>query len=205
MYKLFLSDRTIILDKEATGYKNGEYLTVTPDDPIVVDKAKLLQKVQNTKKLILISEEADTVFDRIVSQFSPIYAGGGVTTNEHGEILMIFRHTRWDLPKGKLEPGENIEECALREVTEECGVDPAGLALGKFLTETFHLYQLNGEWIVKKTSWYAMTYTGKQKPTPQTEEDITALEWVNPAKLDTYLRTTYPTIVDVFAAAGFHI
>lgn len=36
--------------------------------------------------------------------------------NEKEEILMIFRMSKWDLPKGKLDPGEKIEECALREV-----------------------------------------------------------------------------------------
>ncbi len=38
------------------------------------------------------------------------------------EILMIFRRGKWDLPKGKLDKGESLEACALREVEEETGL-----------------------------------------------------------------------------------
>ena len=39
-----------------------------------------------------------------------IIAGGGIVTNELGELLMIFRRGKWDLPKGKLDKGESIED-----------------------------------------------------------------------------------------------
>jgi 8-oxo-dGTP pyrophosphatase MutT (NUDIX family) len=45
-----------------------------------------------------------------------IIAAGGLVLNEDKEILMIFRRGFWDLPKGKLDPDETIEHCALREV-----------------------------------------------------------------------------------------
>jgi glyoxylate carboligase len=32
-----------------------------------------------------------------------IIAGGGVVTNAQGDLLMIFRRGKWDLPKGKLD------------------------------------------------------------------------------------------------------
>ena len=35
---------------------------------------------------------------------------------------MIFRRGKWDLPKGKLDKGEKIEDCAVREVEEETGL-----------------------------------------------------------------------------------
>jgi 8-oxo-dGTP diphosphatase len=39
------------------------------------------------------------------------------------EIAVVHRPVRqdWSLPKGKLDPGESDEECALREVLEETG------------------------------------------------------------------------------------
>ena len=40
------------------------------------------------------------------------------------EILVVHRprYDDWTLPKGKAEPGESDEECALREVEEETGL-----------------------------------------------------------------------------------
>lgn len=55
-------------------------------------------------------------------------AGGAVLRTGPGrqaEILLVHRpgHRDWTLPKGKVEPGEAEEECALREVAEETGFD----------------------------------------------------------------------------------
>lgn len=40
-------------------------------------------------------------------------------------VLLVHRpsHDDWSFPKGKLDPGETIEEAALREVREETGLD----------------------------------------------------------------------------------
>jgi 8-oxo-dGTP diphosphatase len=57
-----------------------------------------------------------------------VRAAGGVISrrNERGEVevLLVHRphHGDWSFPKGKLEPGESDEECALREVWEETGL-----------------------------------------------------------------------------------
>jgi len=37
-------------------------------------------------------------------------------------MLFIYRFNKWDLPKGKLDNGESVSECAIREVEEECGI-----------------------------------------------------------------------------------
>lgn len=122
-----------------------------------------------------------------------IKAGGGVVVNPEGEILMIFRRKCWDLPKGKLDKGETIEECALREVREECGVQ--NLALGQFICTTRHEYQERGTQIIKETSWFEMQGSGKL--TPQTEEDIESARWVVPSEVETLLKNSYPTIQEV--------
>ena len=52
-----------------------------------------------------------------------VIAGGGVVvTGRSRDILLIRRHGIWDLPKGKRERGEAVQDCALREVAEETGV-----------------------------------------------------------------------------------
>jgi len=54
-------------------------------------------------------------------------AGGIVIDKETGtpRVLLVHRpsYDDWSFPKGKLEPGETIEEAALREVREETGLD----------------------------------------------------------------------------------
>src|SRR5712675_1894974 len=99
-----------------------------------------------------------------------VQAAGGLVQNERGEVLFMFRKGKWDLPKGKLDPGETLENCALREVTEETGVSQ--LELTKFLLVTEHEYEEKGMAILKETHWYLMKTNGKQILVPQAEEDI---------------------------------
>lgn len=111
-------------------------------------------------------------------------AGGVIVRKNHGskgrqkEVLLIRRNGVWDLPKGKLEESESIEECAIREVEEETGVKP--LQLIEPLCETFHTYSEGGTDIKKSTQWYLMKADQEdafQKMSPQGEEGITDLRW----------------------------
>ncbi len=64
----------------------------------------------------------------VVPPAKPILAGGAVVTRRHPlrgtELLLIHRqrYDDWTLPKGKVEPGESLPACAVREVFEETGV-----------------------------------------------------------------------------------
>ncbi|MEF9950565.1 MAG: NUDIX domain-containing protein [Mucinivorans sp.] len=127
-----------------------------------------------------------------------IKAGGGVVINPKGEILMIFRRGHWDLPKGKLEEGESIECCALREVEEECGI--GDLILGRFICITEHNYTEHGCDLIKQTHWFAMQ--GEGLLTPQLSEDITRACWVDPAEVPVFLEQSYPSIAEVFREFG---
>ena len=125
-----------------------------------------------------------------------IIAAGGLVTNEKGELLMIYRRGKWDLPKGKLDEGETIEECAVREVTEETGV--TGITLGRLIDIGYHEYfdkWLNDD-VIKETHWYEMKAL-EQQLIPQTEEDITDIKWVKGEELSSCLSDSYPNIVDI--------
>ncbi|MCA6439510.1 MAG: NUDIX hydrolase [Sediminibacterium sp.] len=126
-----------------------------------------------------------------------IIAAGGLVQNPSQEILLIFRRGFWDLPKGKLDPGETIEACAIREVEEETGL--TNLTLHKFITITKHEYfdPFHKQDVIKESHWHAMTINDYQNGTPQTEEDITEMKWVSIKEIASYFPTMYPTIVDV--------
>ncbi len=126
-------------------------------------------------------------------------AAGGWVRNDHGQVLWIYRLGHWDLPKGKLETGENIEDCAVREVEEECGL--TDIRLGKKLTETVHEYIQNGEHYRKTTHWYAMEVEGCPVLSPQTEEGIEWVRWVSEEEWSTEVARSYSTIQAVVAAA----
>ena len=108
---------------------------------------------------------------------------------------MIFRRGKWDLPKGKLDKGETLEECAVREVKEETGLE--NVQLKKFMLTTFHTYNEFGRHILKESHWYRMKAASSQPLKPQTEEDIQQIAWVKPAALSEKLKNSFPSIKDV--------
>lgn len=124
-----------------------------------------------------------------------IVAAGGLVRNDQNELLMILRKGHWDLPKGKLDEGETIEECAVREVEEETGLQQ--LQLGDLISVTVHHYTENNEEIEKETHWYKMRVHGNPKLIPQAEENITDIHWVSDARLHEYTATTYKNIREV--------
>jgi len=128
-------------------------------------------------------------------KFTLIKAGGGLVTNDNNEVLLIHRRGKWDLPKGKLDKGETIEECALREVIEETGLKK--ISLEKPLQITYHTYHEGTKFVLKESHWYSMKASGIQNLTPQTEEDITEIKWVKPGDLNNYYKEAFPSVIDV--------
>lgn len=129
-----------------------------------------------------------------------IIAAGGLVTNPQGQILWIFRRGFWDLPKGKLDEGETIQTCAVREVEEETGIKNIRLHdLLKFTNHTYFDTHLNQE-VVKRTYWFHMTIPTEQKRIPQATEDIEKIEWHSLATAKHCLEQTYPSIIEVIEA-----
>ena len=125
-----------------------------------------------------------------------VIAGGGKVYNDKGEILFIYRNDKWDLPKGKIEGVESIEETAIREVMEETGV--AGLEIIKPLETTYHIFKRNGEYRLKITHWFEMITDYKGELTGQLNEGIDKVEWVNADDVDHKLENSYENIKLLF-------
>lgn len=107
-----------------------------------------------------------------------ILAAGGVVINQYDELLMIYRRTIWDLPKGHLEKNETLEQCALREVREETGLQT--LEVMRFLGISEHVYfdnKLNEE-VTKQTHWYEMRGDKHERLQPLEIEGIEWIDWL---------------------------
>ena len=127
-----------------------------------------------------------------------IIAGGGWVWNDNGQLLVIERNGRLDLPKGKLSRNETIEECALREVEEECAIEQLELLSGPF--HTYHSYKYKGEFALKTCFWYHMKVDGSPALLPQEEEGITAAYWAYPEQVRLRLKEmpTFTSLKEVF-------
>lgn len=203
--KIFLNDTPLILTTDREAYIN-EY----PDTErynvftgaTLRSFTQALQTVERPGATGAIIEDVSpaALLGQLEAMYRPIDAGGGVAYNEDDEILMIFRKGKWDLPKGKLDAGEEIDECAVREVKEETGLN--SLTLSDKICDTYHIYTQKNEQILKRTAWYKMTGTLADKLKPQKEENIMEARWVKQKDLGPLLKQSYEAVREVLRMAG---
>ena len=205
--KVYYNDKPIIVTNDPEIYKGSnvaaagfQVLSVFNDANF--DMAKQMLDKKDNGGIIIKEESSVTLVKHLDKLFKIIQAGGGLVANEKNELLLIFRRGKWDLPKGKLDKGESIDQCALREVREETGIRQ--LKLGDKIAETWHLYNEKNKNIVKHTTWFRMTASDAEKLQPQAEEDILEVKWVNPAALAPFMGNTYSAIKDVMRMAGMN-
>lgn len=171
-------------------------VTLTAEETI--SRAKITTFLGKYNKVALLSPSPRDLFESIAEQFVWIEAAGGVVECDEGDVVMIRRNERWDLPKGHREEGEDYATCAAREAEEETGVKVA--SVGRLLARTIHCYQLFGRWEMKFTAWYAMRAKCRSELSPQQSEGIICAEWVPRNKIEENISTSFPTIKSVFAA-----
>ena len=124
-----------------------------------------------------------------------VRAAGGIVTDDAGDMLLIRRNNRWDLPKGKVEAGETLLQAALREVEEETGINVIVNKSTCGPVKTYHMFNLYGGWHLKQTSWFPVHAEGvRPQGKPQDEEGITEVVWVNPDEWYHRLQSSYGTL-----------
>ncbi len=200
MYKIFINDKPFIISNKNVDEKRFEELETIQFQPIV-SIMDLVRKAEdkNSKGILLICEDPKSIFLEFRAHFTSIEAGGGVVFNKDHQVLLIKRLGKWDLPKGKIDPGEKMEECAIREVEEECGIDR--LSIKNYLGNSYHSYKLQGHRFLKITHWYIMETEFEGKMTPQAEENITEVIWQDWSTIQIEELETYTSIKEILHEA----
>jgi 8-oxo-dGTP diphosphatase len=99
--------------------------------------------------------------------------------------LILDQNDQWTFPKGHIEKGEKTEEAAIRETTEEIGLDK--IRISELLEKSDYWFKFNNELIHRKelvhkfVYFYLMENIGADKLKPQFSEIKTA-EWFTPEK-----------------------
>lgn len=190
MYRLFCNNKTlecINFFEQHLNNETDESLYSTQVFENISDKIKLWLESKN-ENLIIMDVDNDILAAVIKKTFRFAPAAGGLVTIDNS-IVAIERNGIPDLPKGHIEEGESPDVAALREVREETAI--SNLSIIRQLPSTHHCYMLNGQWILKQTSWYLMRTNDDFKPTPQTEEGITKVYLLNKNNVNDFLEKTF--------------
>jgi len=197
MYKVFFNERTVYFgDDFSRAFARHKGLFYKYNN--IHELSELLgmfAALNQINSLYIFHDDIVMLFEEFKACFHVIEAGGGLVLNEQGEFLSIFRNGVWDLPKGKLEKGEDFAGAALREAEEETGL--RGLQIVEPLMSTYHTYILDGKHILKKTRWFEMRYAEKEAPVLQTEEGIADYSWVTPGRTGKIRENSHASILDV--------
>jgi 8-oxo-dGTP pyrophosphatase MutT (NUDIX family) len=204
--KIYYNNKPLILTNDLREYLNQHtiaagYLNFTGAFPRNYRLAFQHLDKLNTLGAIIEDISPSSLQNELHKLYEPIEAGGGVVQNEAGNVLMIYRRGKWDLPKGKRDEGEDIAECAIREVSEETGLQ--NLKLGEKICDTYHIYSQKKQNLLKCTSWYKMKGTSKDILQPQEEENIQEVRWVSKDELRPLVYKSYEAIREVLHQGGF--
>lgn len=193
MYRLFCNNKMLVcrnffehfLDNGIDSNKLSSQLFENTLD-------KIKNWLENGEENLYIDDIDNDILAAVIKKifrFAPA-AGGVVIINK--SIVAIERNGKADLPKGHIEKNEQTDIAAMREVEEETAIK--NLSIIKQLPSSHHCYLLNGQWTLKKTSWFLMKSDDDFKPKPQEEEGISRVYLINKDNVKDFLENTYPSI-----------
>ncbi len=195
MYEVYMLNRPVLFIEKWTG-SDSSFVLNEPDNKSLKDLPAMLRKHPHIERIELTASDVESLWMRYCMMYREVLAAGCVVENKCGDLLWIERNGKWDLPKGKVEQFESIEQAALREVTEETGIGK--LTIVSELGKTYHTYDENGSPILKTTFWFHARHDGDQsRGAPQAEEGITSVKWHAQPTDVSILQKAYPSLIQL--------
>ncbi len=211
-YKLYINDTTIYVCHNPAQIVSAEglhreFLFIAYTNAEAIQTVLKIAVNENNKSAIIIyGNKVEKIFHKILSEFVPIEAAGGIVKNKDNKVLLIHRRGFWDLPKGKIDKGETLEQAAIREVEEETGVSALSIQSKVYISgfdnlATYHSYVFKNKNAMKISHWYMMKTIDDSELVPQAEEDIDDAVWVDIQDIPSYFHNMYSSIIDILKSA----
>ena len=195
MYKVHFENRFIMVSPEPDRLQKYGLFYKFNDTKELYKLIADFQADKNTPSINIYGSDIKHLWKIFRIYFSELSAAGGLVRHTSGKYMFIEKKGKLDLPKGHIENGEEPEECALREVAEECGI--TGHEIIKALPSSYHTYSWEGISYLKRTHWFLMKYSGEMITEPQIEEGITQVEWLFPDELNKIKRSAWLSLMDI--------
>ncbi len=182
MYEVFVNNSLVVLESDRSLPRKNR-ISISSKKALKKWFVELASKKKSETYFIEVTDAKPLKF--LTSAIKEVVAAGG-----------LVRNNKWDLPKGKRESSESLEEAAIREVMEETGI--SSLNIQYKLGKTYHIFNRKGEIRLKTTHWYEMTSEDIGPFSPQLEEGITDVVWLNQDQQEVALRNSYRNIRQLF-------
>jgi 8-oxo-dGTP pyrophosphatase MutT (NUDIX family) len=195
MYKVHFENRFIVLSSEPDRLQKYGLFHKFHDTDALYKTIADFESDSTIPSLNIYGTDIKHLWKIFRIYFTEVYAAGGLVRHTSGRYLFIEKKGKLDLPKGHIEPGEEPETCAVREVEEECGI--SGHIILKQINPSYHTYSWKGISYLKKTNWFLMQYDGDMIREPQTDEGITRVEWLFPDEINAIKSSAWLSLMDI--------
>lgn len=170
MYKVFVNRLSIVLTSDKNYLEDSRTFLLSS-----ITIKEIVKKLKLNDEIFLYHPNKKKLLKEFKKKLKTIVAAGGIVKNNENQILFIFRKGKWDLPKGKIEKNEKVDDGALREVVEETGIKK--IKIDRFFDTTYHIIKTQKKYFLKETYWYKMKSNYKGKLRPQKSEGIRSVRW----------------------------
>jgi len=197
IYKVFKDNTAFFITNNINSINNSKNKTITINKSSdILEVIEFESRNNDNKTIVIICNNYEETINKLEKYYKPKLAAGGWVYNGNNQLLFIKRWEIWDIPKGHIEKGESMEECAIREVEEETGIN--NLEVTNKLGISRHIFSRNGKEKLKVTHWYKMKTTFNGELKPQQEEDIEEVKWVNNSNIEAYLENSWKSLKEFY-------